>query len=273
MDEFRSYLNGIKGFPDFREDPPGTSVLVKRMRGGDEEARLSLIESTLKYIAALAKAHCHRWNAWRHRLDLVQEANAEVSERIIEYDPAKASLTDFVRYRSHVAFVDFWYRSKAVHRTEYGRKIANGLQKVHEELRASLGREPTLEELSERVGRDQSEVHDMITHPAVEVVAIGEARYDENDGRVVNLDSIVFQEFDPFRRIEAAELREVMIDCLGAEDADLLLAYLLLKSDGFRHLYRRLRGREITADAARKAKERLLKKLMSCPRVKARLPG
>jgi DNA-directed RNA polymerase specialized sigma subunit len=271
MEEFRSYLKDIEEFPDFREDPARVSVLVEKMRRGDEAARLSLIESTLKYIAALANGHCKKWTAWQHRLDLVQEANTEVSERIAGYDPALASFKDFISYRSYVAFVRFWRRSKTVNSTEYGAKIASNLKKVQLELTSSLGRKPSLEELSERVGMDEADVDAILTSPVVDIVSIGEQGEDDHDGKVVRLDSLVSQDFNPFRLIEALELRELLVECLGATDADLLLAYVESKTDGFRYLYLQIHGREITAAAARKAKERLLKRLMNCPRVKERL--
>jgi DNA-directed RNA polymerase sigma subunit (sigma70/sigma32) len=273
MEEFRSYLKDIEGFPDFREDPGGVSASVEKMRDGDKKAALSLIESTLKYIVELATAHCRRWGAWQNQLDLVQEANTEVSEKIKDYDPAEASLKDFISYRSYIAFVRFWYKSKAVHVTDHGRKIVKSLQRAHGELTVALGREPTLEELSERVGRDESEVYAMQKHPGVTVVGISTEGDDEADAKTINLDFLASTAFDPFPLIEATELRELLIDCLGETGADLLLAYFDLKTEGFRQLHFQIHGREISAVAARKAKERLLKKLKNCLRVKERFSG
>jgi DNA-directed RNA polymerase specialized sigma subunit len=268
MDEFRSYLKDIEGLSDFRRDPAGTSDLVDKMSEGDRLASLSLIESTLKYIVELAAAHCRRWSAWPSYRDLVQEANTEVSEKIEGYDPDKASLEDFISYRAYVAFVRFWHKSATVHVTDYGRKVYKKLQYANAELTSALGRSPTLEELSERLGRDETEVQGMQSHTAVAVLSLGEAKEGDNGGKVINLDSLTSEEFDPFRHIGAIELREILIDCLGDKNADLLLAYMNSKSDGFRNLYRQFYGKDISADAARKAKERLVKKLKKCPRVK-----
>lgn len=268
MDDFRSYLKDIEDLPDFREDPTGTSELVRKMRDGDRESTISLFESALKCIVKLAASHCYKWNAWPSYRDLVQEANTEVWEKLDGYDPDKASLEDFISYRAHVAFVRFWRKSTTVHATDYGRKVYKKLQNEHAALTTALGRAPTLEELSERVGRDEAEVHAIQTLPAVAMFALDEAGDGENGDKAVNLDSLLSEEFDPFRHIGAIELREVLIDCLGEKEADLLLAYLNLKSAGFRNLYRQLYGKDISADAARKAKERLVKKLKQCPRAK-----
>lgn len=272
MDEFRSYLRDIKELPDFREDVARASELIGKMRDGDRGAALSLMESTLKYIVAVAANHCGRWKAWHHQEDLVQEANTEVLESIEEYDPAGSSLEAYIRFRSYVAFVRFWNKSKTVHVTDYGRKILKALWRAQAELTTVLDREPTLEELSQRVGMDESDVYSRQAHPGVTMVAIG-VEDDENIGGLVNLDSLISTEFDPLQMIDALELREVLVQCLGETNADLLLAYIESKSKGFRALYFQLRGREISAVAARKAKERLVKKLKKCPQAIERFFG
>jgi DNA-directed RNA polymerase specialized sigma subunit len=271
MDEISTYLKDIEGFPDFRDDPDGVAVLVKKMRAGDKKAELSLIESTLKYIAEVVNCHCHMWGAWQNRLDLLQEANTEISKKIAVYDPAKGSLKGFISFRSYVAFVRFWSKARVVNATEHGRKIINALQRALGDLSLELGREPTLEELSERLGMDESKVYALQNQPGVTVFGIGEDSEEENGMEVVSLESLTSPEFDPFRFIEAAELRETLIECLGEIDADLLLAYFESGSVGFRRLHLPLCRKNLSADGARKAKQRLFDRLKICPRAKDRL--
>jgi DNA-directed RNA polymerase specialized sigma subunit len=268
MDEIGNYLREIEGFPDFREDSARVSALVKKIRGNNHAALL-LVESTLKYIAELTTVHCRRWNAWPSYLDLVQEANTEVAEKIVKYEPGRGTFERFIRYRAQVAFIRFWHKAKTVHVTDYGRRIAKRLKDAQDELTAKLGREPALEELSEHLNMDEADVDAIRNVSGVNVLGIS-GDGEEAGSAFVTLDSIGSEEFDPFARIEAAELRETLVECLGEEGADLLLTYLDSKSEAFRSLYFELYGIELTPDAARQAKHRLMIKLKNCVQFKDR---
>lgn len=270
MEEFRSYLKDIRRFPDFREESFPVSSLVEKMINGDNAAALSLIESTLQYILELSRIHCRHWNASQSLMDLVQEANIEVSEKIRKFDPSKAALKDFIRYRCYVAFVRFWKKAKTVHLTDHGRRIMKNLQRVQNDLSVELGREPTLEELGARMGTDEFHVHTLKSQSSVTMLAIQDQHEDDGNHRAANLDAVGYSQFDPLQTVEADELRQLLIACLGVKEADLLLASL----DGttaFQTLYSQIYGKNISAVAARKQKERLLKKLKNCPEAKEKL--
>jgi DNA-directed RNA polymerase specialized sigma subunit len=262
MDEFRTYLEQIGEFPDFREDPPRTSALLKRIKNGDQTATLSLMESALKYILALTASHSKRWSAWQNFSDLLQEANTEILETIENYDPAVGSLEAYIRRRSYFAFVRFWNKSKTVHVTDYGRKMLKNLQLASESLAASLQRQPTLEELSEHLDKDEPHVSEILARPGVIMIDL-DSDEGQNGAGVINLDTLSSPECDPLKSIEVLELRELLVKCLKDKDADLLLAYYD-STTNFRELYLQLRAKEISPVAARKVKERLLKKLRKC---------
>lgn len=268
MEEFRRYLKNIGHFPDFREEGFCVSALVEEIRKGKKEAASSLIESTVNYIAELAQSHCRQWNAWPHLMDLIQEANMEVSEKIENFDPSKGAFKSFVAYRSYVAFVRFWQNSKLVHVTEHGRKIMKHLQKVQSDLELELGREPTLSELSSRVGRDESQVYALQTPGGTTMLPLPEFDF----GELGNIDFISYRrtEVDPLQALEATEIHKVLVECLGPQNADLLLTSFD-GTDAFQSLYHQMYGEQLSAAAARKRKERLLEKLRACPQAKEKL--
>jgi DNA-directed RNA polymerase sigma subunit (sigma70/sigma32) len=275
MNEFRSYLKAIAEFPDFRDGDICVSALVERMRSGDKEvekdAELALIESTLRYIAELTTGHCHKFGLWENYLELLQEANLEVMRMIAHFDPAKGPLEKFVGFRADAAFKNFWHKTGTVHLTHHGRKILNSVRREQTGMIAELGREPTLGELSKRLGRREAAVYELLQRPGVRIVDVDEQRDDEDGARVFKLDSYVSAEFNPLRLPDALELREILIDCLGEDGADLLLAYSEAKTDGFRQVYFEIHHAEISAAAARKAKQRLWQKLKNCPQAKEAL--
>jgi RNA polymerase primary sigma factor len=264
MNEFSSYLRDIKELPDFREDSISVSDMVRMMRKGDENAVQALIESSLKYIAELVAKHCYRWGAWQNQMELVQEANFEVVKKIAEYDPAKAPLERFIYYRAYFAFVRFWSTARPVHVTDYGRKIFKYLQRSRDQLTKELGREPSLEELSNYTGRDESEIQGVQTSPTIRVVGIGGNEEDEKGNSVVSLDSLPSVEFDVFRSIEASEIEKILIECLGERDTDLLLTYIESGAEDFRLQYSKSYHKEITTAAARKIKQRMMEKVKNC---------
>jgi DNA-directed RNA polymerase specialized sigma subunit len=263
MDEFRIYLKLIGDFPDFRNDPARVSELVEKTRDGDQAATLSLMESTLKYIATVTVNHCHQWSAWPTFNDLVQEANTEILDTIEDFDPLACSLEAFIRKRSYFAFVRFWHQSKTVHLTDHGRKALKNMQRVTRELTTQLDRPPTFEELSEHISKHEPQIKDIRALQGVTIVAI-DNEADHAGAGVVNLDSVVFDGPDPIKSIEARELREILVKCLNERDADLLLTYYD-STASFRELYSHYRRTAVSPEAARKAKERLLKKLRKCP--------
>ncbi len=270
MDDMRFYQKALERYPDFRVEPNIASVLVEQMKNGDEKAKLSLVESTLKYIAELAASYCRKWCVWPHYPDLVQEANTEIAEKIDRYDPALGHLKKYIEYLSGIAFLRFWHRATIVHRTDHGRKILSILRRAREELTARLGREPTLAELSEYTDREESDIAKLLNN--VTVVEISEhAKEGEHNGKAANHNSILAEELDPFQNVAAAELRELLIECLGVAEADLLLTYFDSGTGGFRSLYLQIHRKPIGADAARKAKERMVKKLKDCLRKKGKL--
>jgi RNA polymerase sigma factor (sigma-70 family) len=267
MDEFGTYLTEIEGFPDFRDDPDRVSALVKRMREGDEKAKLSLIESTLKYIVELANAHCRKWGVWQSRQDLVQEANTEVLKNIERYDPTKKSLKDFISFRAHISFIRFWHKSKSVHITDYRRKILNNIERVRRDLTSSLGHPPTLEEISERLGKDESEVDGGPKRPTIVEID----KVSEDDGQGFDVASLTAEESDPLKIIQSVELREILIACLSEEDADLLVAYYESGTDGFRRAHLQQRRGSISAVSARQKKRRLMVRLKDCLKARGQI--
>ena len=97
MSSYRQFLEDIRQFPDFRDDPKLAMDRVLKMQAGDRESESNLIASVLKYVVELASAHCQTWDAWANREDLIQEASKVISARISKFNPEKASLEDFVR--------------------------------------------------------------------------------------------------------------------------------------------------------------------------------
>lgn len=254
MNNLDRYLEEIGKLPDFRDDPGREAVLVGRMRSGDKQAELELIESTLRFIAELTANHCNKWNVWHSRPELTQEANAEVAAKITCFDPKKSSLQDFVSFRARVAFIKFWYRARTVRFTDHRRKITRLLKKISADLSEKLGREPTVEEISTHLDINKEKVHELQT-----TIAIIDLDAPDDNARtnVVRLNSLPSIEKDPFQLAEISELYELLIVSLGKLNTDLLLTYERYGTEAGKALYFTLTGKRLTDAAMRQHAHRL----------------
>lgn len=271
MDAFKRYLEAIKGCADFRDDPARTARLVSRMRGGDRQAKEDVVISTLKFIASLAATHCRKMNAWRDMEDLVQEANERVATSIDNFDPSKSSLERFVRFRAKFAFIDYWYRVKAVNYTDYRRSAERLVKRAKAELASAFGQEPTVEELAEHLDMDEARVRDYMTPAVISFADIPPPGATEEGPAGPTRLALPSQDKSPYQLAEAAEMRDIALRCLGREDAELLLSYLEHGTAYFKEMHFRLRRTQKSDQAARQYVHRLVLRLRACLRKVTRL--
>lgn len=276
MDSFKSYMEAIEEFGDFRKDPARTSTLVARMRARDSEAKEAkeeLILSTLKFVAGLAKVHCKRLGAWRDFDDLVQEGNETVLVSIHRFDPARsASLESFLRPRVKFAFIDYWYGRKVINQTGYRRQLERLIRRARAELTAALHREPTAGDIAAQLEMDERRVQEYLSQEPIALVGVGEPE-DEDESAGVFLIAPPSADKTPERIAELAELPDIAVRCLGRENADLLLAYIEHGSAYFQELYFTYKHKRLSVVNARQYKGRLVKRLRDCLRRMSKLSG
>jgi RNA polymerase primary sigma factor len=132
-------------------------ALSWRVRQGDERARKELIERNLKLVVSVAKKYRGMGLPFE---DLIQEGNIGLMRAVEKYDPDRG-----FRFSTYAT----WWIRQAVGRavSDKGRTIRLPVQageKVRKvgraagELSAELGREPTAEEVAERLGWAAEEV-------------------------------------------------------------------------------------------------------------------
>lgn len=276
MGVFEKYLKTIEGYPDFRHDLREAEALVLKMRQEDVQAKLALIKSTLNFIAQLAKKYCQKLNAWPHFEDLVQEGNKKVLARIIHYKPEKnSSLAAFIHFTARTAFFDYLYKAKVVNFTDYRRQMRREIRKAHEELSKELKREPTVEEISEYLDMDESRVREFVTHAIVTTLEIDALPDGDAAANVIEMHRHPHDKASlhnsPLDLAINAEKLEFAAECLGREEADLLIAYKTHGVEFFLDLYFRRTGKRKTKDGARQYIRRRVAKLEKYMQKKTRL--
>ncbi len=131
--------------------------LSKRARAGDERARTRLIEKNLRLVGSVAKRYRGMGLPFE---DLIQEGNIGLMKAVERFDPEmgyrfSTYATWWIRQAVQRAVVDKGRTIRVpVHMAEKMRKVGRATS----ELYAELEREPTDEEVAERLGWDPEAV-------------------------------------------------------------------------------------------------------------------
>lgn len=144
----KHYLEEIAKFPALTEEDE--KKLGERIRQGDKEALQALIKSNLKFVVSYVKKYR---GMGLGLLDLIDEGNIGLIEAAKRFDPSRG-----VRF---VSYAVWWIRQAILHAltmsariTRIPQKMADQIsqmKKVTAELKTELGRDPTREEIAQRM--------------------------------------------------------------------------------------------------------------------------
>ena len=158
-DPVRMYLKEIGNVPLLTGDEE--VELAKRVEAGDEEAKRKLTEANLRLVVSIAKKYVGRGMPF---LDLIQEGNMGLMKAVDKFDYKKGY--KFSTYAT-------WWIRQAITRgiADTGRTIrvpVHMVETINKTLRMTrtllqeLGREPTPEEVADRLGVPVSRVREVL---------------------------------------------------------------------------------------------------------------
>lgn len=126
-------------------------LLAEKIALGDEDAKKELINANLRLVVSIAKHHVDKG---MHFLDLIQEGNLGLMKAVEKFDYQKGYkfstyATWWIRQSITRALADQARTIRIpVHMVETGHKVSRASKQLLQEL----GREPTNEEIAERLG-------------------------------------------------------------------------------------------------------------------------
>ena len=158
-DPVRQYLKEIGRIPLL--DSEREKVLAEKMMEGDEDAKNVLVESNLRLVVSIAKKYLGRG---MYFLDLIQEGNLGLMKAVDKFDYTKGYkfstyATWWIRQAITRAIADQARTIRIpVHMVETIHKVT----KYSRQMLQELGREPTAEEIGEKIGLSADRVREIL---------------------------------------------------------------------------------------------------------------
>ena len=257
-DPVRMYLKEIGKIPLLTMDEE--IELAKRMELGDISAKERLAEANLRLVVSIAKRYVGRGMQF---LDLIQEGNLGLIKAVEKFDYTKGYkfstyATWWIRQAITRAIAD---QARTVRIPVHMVETINRLVRTSRQLLQELGREPTMEEIAERVQMPAwrvSEILKMSQEPVSLETPVGEEE-DSHLGDFIQDDNVaVPQEAAAFTLLHE-QLMEVLDTLTEREQRVLRLRFGLddgrprtLEEVGRQFQVTRERIRQIEAKALRK---------------------
>ncbi len=148
-DPVKLYLKEIGRIPLL--SPKEEVIIAKKSQQGDKEARNLLINSNLRLVVSIAKKYVGRGLLF---LDLIQEGNMGLERAAGKFDYTKGFkfstyATWWIRQAITRAIAD---QARTIRIPVHMVETINRLNRVQRQLIQELGKEPTAEEIAERMG-------------------------------------------------------------------------------------------------------------------------
>ena len=157
-DPVRMYLKEIGKVPLLTAEQE--QDLAQRMLEGDEEAKAQLIEANLRLVVSIAKRYLGRGMQF---LDLIQEGNLGLIKAVDKFDHSKGFkfstyATWWIRQAITRAIAD---QARTIRIPVHMVETINRLVREQRALIQELGREPTVEEIAERMNLSVEKVREI----------------------------------------------------------------------------------------------------------------
>ncbi len=158
-DSVKMYLKTIGRIPLLT--PEEERYWAARYRDGDEKAKQVLIESNLRLVVSIAKKYLNRGMSF---LDLIQEGNIGLIRAVEKFDLSRGFklstyATWWIRQAISRALAD---QGELIRKPVHMVETISKLNKVSKQIMQEEGREPTHEEIAERMGMSVEKVREIL---------------------------------------------------------------------------------------------------------------
>lgn len=157
--------------------------VAKAIEEGDEEARKTLIQSNLRLVVSIAKKYTGRGMLF---LDLIQEGNMGLAKAVDKFDYRKGFkfstyATWWIRQAITRAIAD---QARTIRIPVHMVETINKMNRIQKELIQILGRDPSSEEIAEKMGNLSPEKVREIQKIALDPVSLETPIGEEDDSHL-----------------------------------------------------------------------------------------
>ena len=179
-DPVRMYLKDIGKIPLL--DSEREAVLAEKIAAGDESAKNELIEANLRLVVSIAKKYVGKG---MYFLDLIQEGNLGLIKAVEKFDHTKGYkfstyATWWIRQAITRAIAD---QARTIRIPVHMVETIHRVSRTSRQLLQEFGREPTTDEIAERLGMSADKVRE-IMRVAQEPVSLETPIGEEEDSHL-----------------------------------------------------------------------------------------
>lgn len=258
-DPVKLYLKEIGGYPLLSIEEE--IALAKRIENGDEDAKQILAESNLRLVVSIAKRYVGRGLSF---LDLIQEGNLGLIKAVDKFDYTKGYkfstyATWWIRQAITRSIAD---QSRTIRIPVHMSEVINKTYRVSRSLLQELGREPTEQELSEKMNLPIEKVREILKVSADPIsldTPIGEED-DSHLGDFIKDDTIVGPEDAAAYSVLQDQISK-LLDTLTEREQRVLILRFGLKDGRTRTLEEVGKEFNVTRERIRQIEAKALRKL------------
>ncbi len=219
-DSVKAYLEEIGNIPLLTAQDE--AEIAQRISQGDEAAVKTLTESNLRLVVSIAKRYTNRGLSFQ---DLIQEGNLGLIKAVEKFDHTKGFkfstyATWWIRQAITRAIAD---KARAIRVPVHMSERINKYSKIHAMLLSELDREPTLEEIAERMGITVDKVNEIIRY-SQDTVSLETPVGEEDDSHLGDFipDEDALSPIDAVSQVMLREDIEKILDSLSPREREVI---------------------------------------------------